>query len=344
MKSAIILLWLSIVTINGHYDCTPVYGSETCAFLPAPPGKTPPCARPGMTYCEHPDHYPEQLIHYLIQKWRFDHSTLITSESTEHFSSYVYPSPSPTYGPPNYKSYGPPNFNHPEPIHIPKPQYPFHDNGDTYIPPSSYPVQNFTGYPDRKPYNRGQPFNFKYTNNFPQYQPQDDYYAAVDHPQYSPYSNHIWKRKIQNNYQRLKRSLRYNRYQQIIKRRIENGGFSNSTSHRSKRQSPSSGEALCRTRSRFVMPRAAVNNKGNWIYIVNMPEVNEKYSQLVRTEACAPETQSCNGICSLPLGYSSRCEQKFIQKRLVALEGGGNQLYTDLFWIPSCCVCTISNE
>lgn len=50
----------------------------------------------------------------------------------------------------------------------------------------------------------------------------------------------------------------------------------------------------------------------------------------------------CNGICSLPSGYTSQCEQQYIQKRLVALEGGGNQLYTDLFWFPHCCVCKIA--
>ncbi|KAJ8966714.1 hypothetical protein NQ314_003367 [Rhamnusium bicolor] len=55
-------------------------------------------------------------------------------------------------------------------------------------------------------------------------------------------------------------------------------------------------------------------------------------------------SQTCSGICSLPQDYTSRCEQKYVQKRLVALEGGGNQLYTDVFWFPSCCVCTISNS
>ncbi|KAK0169250.1 hypothetical protein PV328_012288, partial [Microctonus aethiopoides] len=27
-------------------------------FIPAPPGHTPRCAKPGQTFCETPDHYP----------------------------------------------------------------------------------------------------------------------------------------------------------------------------------------------------------------------------------------------------------------------------------------------
>nr|XP_023022001.1 protein spaetzle 5-like [Leptinotarsa decemlineata] len=197
---------ISTVTVYCHTGCSPVYGSEPCAFLPAPPGKTPSCALHGLTYCEHPDHYPGRL---------------------------------------------------------------------------------------------------------------------------------------ENNYQRLKRSLKYKRSQVSIQERFEDGRHSNSTSSRIKRQSPNRSETLCRTRSQYIMPRAALNNKGNWMYVVNMPEVDNQYTQLVKSETCVSEV--CSGICSLPQGYSSRCEQKYIQKRLVALEEGGNQLYTDLFWIPSCCVCTISS-
>lgn len=50
----------------------------------------------------------------------------------------------------------------------------------------------------------------------------------------------------------------------------------------------------------------------------------------------------CSNICSLPNGYSSRCEQKYVQKRLIALNAEGTNLYTDTFWFPSCCACTIA--
>ncbi|CAB0020783.1 unnamed protein product [Nesidiocoris tenuis] len=96
---------------------------------------------------------------------------------------------------------------------------------------------------------------------------------------------------------------------------------------------------LCPTTPRFIMPRAALNSKGNWMYVVNL-DTDQRYTQLVRSETCI--SSQCNGICSLPNGYTSRCEQQFVQKRLVALDGSGDNLYTDIFWLPHCCICQIT--
>ncbi|GLG97138.1 Protein spaetzle 5 [Gryllus bimaculatus] len=110
---------------------------------------------------------------------------------------------------------------------------------------------------------------------------------------------------------------------------------------RPRRQADNSGtNQLCPTTRRFIMPKAAMNNQGNWMYVVNLNEVDDRYTQLVGTETCV--SNRCNGICSLPNGYTSRCEQQYVQKRLVALEPSGNQLYTDVFWFPHCCVCQIT--
>ncbi|CAG9825222.1 unnamed protein product [Phaedon cochleariae] len=361
----LLLLTTNPIGVRGYEGCSSAYGSKPCSFVPAPPGKTPPCARPGLTFCEHPDHYPQQLINYLIQKWRFDHSTLIASESREEFSSYLRPTPSPVYGPPNYHSYGPPNHHSygpptyqgsgqglpdpihiyhgsgqdardlPEPIHIPKPPFPFHDGGKAYVPPKAYPLlRNFTE-------GSGGQYDLRYPDSLSayseRYQPQG-YFTPSD-AQYNPYIGDVWKR-IESNYQRLRRSLKHQRKRRSFQRITEESKHSNSTLQRSKRQATI--PSLCRVRSQFIMPRAALNNKGNWMYVVNMPEVDSSYTQLVKSEVCA--SQTCNGICSLPEGYSSRCEQKYVQKRLVALEAGGNQLYNDVFWFPSCCICAISRN
>ena len=45
-------------------------------------------------------------------------------------------------------------------------------------------------------------------------------------------------------------------------------------------------ERLCPVTSSFITPRAAVNTRGNWMYVVNL-EGSEQTSQLVRTERCA---------------------------------------------------------
>ncbi|XP_068904375.1 protein spaetzle 5 [Tenebrio molitor] len=335
-----------VLPAKSHSYCTNTYGTEICSFLPAAPGKTPPCALPGLTYCEHLEHYPGQRIEYLIQKWRFDHSTTLVDESKEDFTSYYYPPPSYKYGPSNnIKQEG----YYPEPIYIPKPNYAFDPStrvGNAYIPPHPYnATQSFAGYPDR----RAQYYNYKYSNNIPPSgAPRDVYgppaaYSALSLPQVNPYVNKVWNRKDEKYGKailiRKKRSEMVSRKMRMLK---SVGQHNNSTMHeRTKRQSALTGQSLCTARSQFIMPRAALNNKGNWMYVVNMPELDNRFTQLVKSETCA--SQTCSGLCGLPLGYTSRCEQKYVQKRLVALEGGGNDLYTDVFWFPSCCVCTISN-
>ncbi|KAG8232103.1 hypothetical protein J437_LFUL012301 [Ladona fulva] len=118
---------------------------------------------------------------------------------------------------------------------------------------------------------------------------------------------------------------------------------------REKRQSNQGNTIkLCPTNFQYIMPKAALNNRGNWMYVVNLNEVNDRYTQLVRSETCAREgkigSTSCNGLCSLPNGYTSACQQQYVQKRLVALESSGDRLYTDVFWFPHCCICQITQN
>ncbi|CAH1142637.1 unnamed protein product [Phyllotreta striolata] len=337
---SIVLLSYTVVTTRSF--CSNSYGAEPCNYLPAPPGKTPNCARPGYTYCEYPDHYPGQVITYLVKQWKYDHTTLFSSESKEDYSAYFYPPINPVYGPPNYQ---PPNvhnhqkgFNqpvpphigthqngYPEPIYIPKPQYPYQEEGYNYNPPQNYyPQQNFTGYPDAQ-----------YKNYPPPRSWQQPYQQILEQPQYGQYNN-LWKRSIRRNHQRFKRSLRYIRAPRTVSAKFSNGTVTN----RVRRQSPRDTRTICSVRTQYIIPKAALNNKGNWRYVANMPEIDTKVTQLVKTEICA--SQTCDGICSIPDGYTSRCEQKFVQKRLVALEAEGNRLYTDVFWFPSCCLCTLT--
>lgn len=106
-----------------------------------------------------------QLIEYLVNKWVYDHSTLLMDESQEEYSAYYIRSdPDHKYGFGGGFRGGYPNSihdqqHHPEPVHIPKPQYPastYHrpGPGNTYIPPSFRPRANatggFRGYPERR--------------------------------------------------------------------------------------------------------------------------------------------------------------------------------------------------
>ncbi|XP_047359057.1 uncharacterized protein LOC124952765 isoform X2 [Vespa velutina] len=115
--------------------------------------------------------------------------------------------------------------------------------------------------------------------------------------------------------------------------------YVNLKTERTKRQMNTDTVALCPTEAQYITPKAALNNRGNWMYVVNLAEQDDKYSQLVKSEKCS--TNTCNGLCSLPAGYTSTCQQQFVQKRLVALEGSGNRLYTDIFWFPHGCSCHV---
>jgi hypothetical protein len=235
-----------------------------------------------------------QRIEYLIQKWRFDHSTTLVDESKEDFTSYYYPPPSYKYGPSNnIKQEG----YYPEPIYIPKPNYAFDPStrvGNAYIPPHPYnATQSFAGYPDRRA--PAQYYNYKYSNNIPPSgAPRDVYgppaaYSALSLPQVNPYVNKVWNRKDEKYGKailiRKKRSEMVSRKMRKLK---SVGQHSNSTMHeRTKRQSALTGQSLCTARSQFIMPRAALNNKGNWMYVVNMPELDNRFTQLVKSETCA---------------------------------------------------------
>lgn len=147
-----------------------------------------------------------QLINYLIQKWRYDHTTLLSSESKDDFTAYFYPPPSTVYGPPNYSPnnvISPSEGYYPEPIYIPKPQHPFQDNGQWYIPPKVTPGQNYTNglgdyLPRKNSYQQqssrgGQLLNYKYSNNIPAGRYSSPAYYEVE-PQIAQYNNNIWKR------------------------------------------------------------------------------------------------------------------------------------------------------
>ncbi|KAL1455658.1 hypothetical protein WDU94_009739 [Cyamophila willieti] len=359
-----IFIWLSvliIITNPSAPPCESTYGgcqhhynfyhpppppppTPKPRFVPAPPGKTPPCAKEGSTFCEKIEHYPTDLIHYLVQKWDYDYSTLFVDESRE---DYTPPSPEPTttYGPPSTTYSKPSGYDY-------TPTFPAKPYAQNFKPPiptvnQSSPLTNITNKapktakpkaprnqrgrakpkskpkpkPKPKPKTKGRPRReFPYPGRrFPvQHYGMEsapfELYPALTAPPVSYYDPGYW----------------WKRYRRKADR-----------ADRKKRQASSSSSfTLCPSRSQFVMPQAAINNKGNWMYVVNINDVDQRYKQLVRSEVCV--STECNGICGLPNGYQTRCEQKYVQKRLVALQGEGNQLYTDVFWIPSCCVCQIT--
>ncbi|XP_047020537.1 protein spaetzle 5 [Helicoverpa zea] len=371
------------------YNCP--YG-HNCVLEPAPPGRTPPCAQPGLTYCVHPDPYPEKIIRQLIQAEQYDFTTLLSDETRDEFSlkknDYPY-------------DYGPNSLPHVDQIslvndphyHKNNPKYPTRYNHDIFAQktplqpptasdPSPYnnvysnfsnfglrgyspngywnPIRNFGDY------NKGlrpSPFDHKFfdgTNFYPNGENNDWFRPSSGVSQYNP--NEWWKYVSPSRSDgdvTVQRSVTFPTLTVGAKRRKRNAelvkasekrkltgaealrialGLANedTSAERHRRQAPNQ-QTLCSVRTEFITPRAALNNKGNWKYVVNMPDM---MSQLVRAEICT--STQCSGLCSVPPGYTSKCEQKYIQKRLVALQSNGQNLYTDVFWIPSCCQCTFT--
>ncbi|XP_012219643.1 protein spaetzle 5-like isoform X2 [Linepithema humile] len=287
-------------------------------FVPAPPGHTPRCASPGQTFCESLDHYPRQLIKFLVDKCSFDFSTALRDESRHSFNSYS----------------SPPDYNQGY-------DYPRQDDSQLYAqlplreqPASVYgPPSNSSRYHSYKYSAPSQPqrnpflpdVTLKYQQNIQRQ--TDPAYSQDPASVFGPNQSWLTNRYLRND----KIAPRTYHVNPLL-------GYGKLKGDRVKRQSNTDAITICPTQEQYIAPRAALNNQGNWMYVVNLPG-QERYTQLVKSEKCLND--ECNGICSIPEGYRSRCQQQFVQKRLVALEGSGNRLYTDVFWFPHGCMCQI---
>ncbi|KAH8370188.1 hypothetical protein KR093_002577, partial [Drosophila rubida] len=357
-----------------------LYGAPPCQFLPAPPGQTPNCARPGKTYCEHVDNYPTYLIKSLVRKWGYEAASLLVDETWEEFTSVTSVFYDPKYIFPQRDFGSAPDFN-----------------GYSYQTP-------FGGVPHRGAGNSL--FAPHATTETPTYllytsagQRQGNQQSAgagagaaagaglyYNNAGKTPYNATLWLKRLVRDLslkqkaiqataeqlelakqqlaehqlqlqkeQQQEQQQEQEREQELEERNTRdvslnmdlldivgvsdnnnNNNSNNKKAQRTKRQSPTRS-TLCETTSQFITPQAALNSRGNWMFVVNEENTAR---QMVKAELCASNT--CSNLCDLPNGYNSKCEQKFVQKRLIALQGNGQNLYTDTFWFPSCCVCTIA--
>ncbi|XP_034950442.1 protein spaetzle 5 [Chelonus insularis] len=301
----------------GSYGCP--YQPHYEPFVPAPPGRTPRCAKPGQTFCETLDHYPQQLIKYLVDKCSYNFATILRDEAQYDFNA-VTTRPDYTNGYNYPRPQVPHSFQ--QPVTFLPPHYPF-----TSQPLAPYPSSNTT--------ERG------YTYSLPSETHQRNPFLPDAIPTYQTESSTLQVHQINHRAPTwwATRSIHRSSAGPPPRTRRENPLLEFQKRNLRKRQASPEAISLCKTNSKYLTPKAALNNRGNWMYVVNLPETNENYSQLVRTEVCA--VTQCDGICSIPEGYTSRCEQQYVQKRLVALEGSGDRLYTDVFWFPHGCTCQI---
>ncbi|XP_023720809.1 protein spaetzle [Cryptotermes secundus] len=93
---------------------------------------------------------------------------------------------------------------------------------------------------------------------------------------------------------------------------------------------------LCPSLEKLVYPKLALNTDNDWKYVVN---VGEEYVQGVRVETCG-HFEKCSMSDSFPAGYTTKCEQQYVFRRLLSVADKGKTVM-DEFRFPSCCLCTI---
>ena len=104
--------------------------------------------------------------------------------------------------------------------------------------------------------------------------------------------------------------------------------------------SSSSFENICDEETEYIYPKAAKNNDGNFMFIVNQPGGSYKHRQLVKVTKCSRPDEAC-GQGELFSSFSTSCVQEYSDHKLVALSKTGEELVVDTFSFPSCCICKV---
>ncbi|KAL1121941.1 hypothetical protein AAG570_003349 [Ranatra chinensis] len=96
---------------------------------------------------------------------------------------------------------------------------------------------------------------------------------------------------------------------------------------------------------KLVFPKSAKNKEDVWMFIVNQ----DQYQQGVRIEICVKASQGgtgeqCSFTESFPLGYQTSCKQKYIYRKLLAVDRKSGETVADTFQLPSCCSCTVKQN
>ena len=89
----------------------------------------------------------------------------------------------------------------------------------------------------------------------------------------------------------------------------------------------------------FMKPRAATNNKGKIMFVLNNVEGMQEYTQEVQVGECTGAGQSC-GDGAVFRHASTYCKQKYSNTMLWAMTEDG-EVVVDTFTFPSSCACWV---
>ncbi|CAM1311398.1 Uncharacterised protein g5671 [Pycnogonum litorale] len=110
------------------------------------------------------------------------------------------------------------------------------------------------------------------------------------------------------------------------------------------------GVPVCEAVDEMACPQVAINTNGQWKYVVNINDeqlspINQvggvKPVQCYRIQKCRTNDGRCNNKLSIPQGYLTRCEQRYVVKQVITLGIGGERLVFDKIWFPSSCSCVL---
>lgn len=97
-------------------------------------------------------------------------------------------------------------------------------------------------------------------------------------------------------------------------------------------------EPLCLSSERLIRPKAALNQRNEWLYILQADEPD--FRQSLRIEACTEEDTKCRIIDGFAEGYVTTCKQKYIYRELSAISEKG-EVVRDYFRLPASCCCHV---
>jgi len=101
---------------------------------------------------------------------------------------------------------------------------------------------------------------------------------------------------------------------------------------------------ICDLSTSYIRPRAAKNKEGKFRFIVNHPDGDDEYIQLVRVSTCSSAGSECGRGRLEGAGVKTRCQQEYSDHKLVSLDESGEELVVDTFSFPSCCTCLIGSD
>jgi len=101
---------------------------------------------------------------------------------------------------------------------------------------------------------------------------------------------------------------------------------------------------ICDLSTSYIRPRAAKNKDGKFRFIVNHPDGDDEYIQLVRVSTCSSAGSECGRGRLEGAGVRTRCQQEYSDHKLVSLDESGEELVVDTFSFPSCCTCLIGSD